>query len=79
MRDMFYDCESLSSLPDISKWDTQKVTNISYMLSNCKSLLSLPDISKWNTQNVTDMSGMFTGCNNKLKISNKFKKGCLIY
>ena len=52
MSSMFSNCELLSSLPDISKWNTQNVTNMSSMFSNCKILSSLPDISKWNTQNV---------------------------
>ena len=29
---MFKDCYSLRSLPDISKWDTKNVTNMSNML-----------------------------------------------
>ena len=29
MSDMFYKCSSLSSLPDISKWNTNKVTDMS--------------------------------------------------
>ena len=62
MRYMFNDCESLSYLPDISKWNTSQVTNMSYMFYNCKSLSSLPDISKWNTTNVSYMRGMFSGC-----------------
>ena len=45
-------CKSLSSLPDISKWNTIKVTNMSYMFYDCKSLISLSDISNWNTNNV---------------------------
>ena len=60
---MFYECNSLSSLPDISKWNTSNVNNMSYMFSECKSLSSLPDISKWNTSNVNDMSFMFSECN----------------
>ena len=51
---IFSDCSSLSSLPDISKWNTNNVTNMSYMFYECSS--SLPDISKWNTNNVTNMS-----------------------
>jgi len=53
---MFCNCSSLSSLPDISKWNTINITNMSGMFCNCSSLSSLPDISKWNTINVTDMS-----------------------
>ena len=59
---MFKGCSSLSSLPDISKWNTNNVSNMSYMFSKCSSLSSLPDISKFNTINVNDMSWMFEGC-----------------
>ena len=41
---MFYNCESLLFLPDISKWNTNNVKDMSSMFSYCKSLLSLPDI-----------------------------------
>ena len=59
---MFSCCKLLSSLPDISKWNTNNVTNMSHMFSNCRLLSSLPDISKWNTNNVADMSLMFSFC-----------------
>ena len=62
MLNMFSYCLSLPSLPDISKWNTQEVTDMNNMFSNCKSLTSLPDISKWNTQNVTNMNSMFSEC-----------------
>ena len=56
---MFYGCSLLKSLPDISKWNTNKVTDMSEMFNGCTKLSSLPDISKWNTYNVTDMDEMF--------------------
>ena len=59
--DMFDNCKSLLSLPDIDKWDTSNITNMAWMFSNC-SLLSLPNISKWNISNVTNMNHMFYGC-----------------
>ena len=62
MSDMFYGCSSLSSLPDISKWNTINVTDMRFMFGECSSLLSLPDISNWNTNKVTKMSYMFYGC-----------------
>jgi len=62
MSHMFNKCSLLSSLPDISKWDTKDVTNMSYMFYLCESLTSLPDISKWDTKKVTDMSHMFNRC-----------------
>ena len=52
----------LSFLPVISNWNTNNVTNMSWMFSYCSSLSSLPDISKWNTNNVTNMSNMFRKC-----------------
>ena len=70
---MFSGYSSLSNLPDISKWNTNKVKKISWMLFECSSLSNLPDISKWNTNNVTNMSYMFYGCSKSLKIPDKFK------
>ena len=64
---MFYDCSSLSSLPNISKWNTKNVTNMGGMFYGCESLSSLPDISKWNTSNVNDMEHMIDKCFNCLK------------
>ena len=62
MSHMFDDCSSLSSLPDISKWNTNNVTDMNHMFEYCSSLSSLPDISKWDTNNVTDMKYMFYNC-----------------
>ena len=59
--DIFDNCKSLLSLPDIYNWDTSNITNMAWMFSNC-SLLSLPNISKWNISNVTNMNHMFYGC-----------------
>ena len=56
---MFSKCISLSSLPDISKWNTNNVKYINCMFYNCTSLSSLPDISKWNINNVNNMNSMF--------------------
>ena len=58
----------LASLPDISKWNTSNVSNMSCMFRDCYLLLSLPDISKWNTSNVVDMSGIFSGCKSLLTL-----------
>ena len=69
---MFYYCSSLKSLPDISKWDTKNVIDISYMFYECKSLKSLPDISKWDIKNVTYMNSMFYNCDPNI-IPIKFK------
>ena len=63
MSHMFRRCNSLTSLPDISKWNISNVNNMSGMFFGCNSLKSLPDISKWNTSNVNYLNSMFAGCN----------------
>ena len=78
MHSLFSECKSLKSLPDISKWNTYNVTDMSSMLFKCESLISLPDISKWNIKNLKKHDIMFEGYSNKLKIPKKFK-GCLIF
>ena len=59
---MFAYCSSLTSIPNISKWNTDHVTNMRGMFLNCKSLKTLPDLTCWNTSMVKDMSDMFNGC-----------------
>ena len=56
---MLYECKSLSSLPDISKWDINDVADMSSMFYYCSSLSSLPDISKWNTNKAISMILLF--------------------
>ena len=51
MSRLFYKCSSLKSLPDISKWNTNNVNNMSLLFFECSSIKSLPDISKWNKNN----------------------------
>ena len=48
MKSMFSTCCKLESLPDISKWNTNNVTNMEGIFGECKSLTSLPVISNWN-------------------------------
>ena len=65
---MFSYCSNLSSISDVSKWDTNKIKDMNSMFSDCSTLLALPDISKWNTSNVTDMSFMFNNCKSLLSL-----------
>lgn len=53
---MFYNCQSLTSVPS---FDTSKVTSMYYMFYNCQNLTSVPS---FDTSNVTDMSYMFQHC-----------------
>ena len=55
MRHLFDGCKSLISLPDISKWNTIKVTDMEHMFDGCNSLKSLPDISKFDENNIINL------------------------
>ena len=56
---MFQYCSSLESLPDISKWNISKVTNMNCLFKGCSSLKILPDVSSWNLENVVEKKEMF--------------------
>jgi surface protein len=58
---MFYNCYKLTSVGDLSNWDTSKVTGMSSMFYYCVNLTSL-DLSNWDTSKVTDMQRMFDWC-----------------
>ena len=58
---MFYGCSSLKEL-NLNNFNTNNVTDMSFMFNFCESITSLPDISKWNTNKVVNMSSMFKGC-----------------
>ena len=53
---MFYQCESLRSIP---LFDTFNVTDMGNMFYGCKKLKTIP---KLDTSNVTNMDGMFENC-----------------
>ena len=59
---IFAYCISLTSLPDISKWNTSNAKIINSFFYNCTSLVSLPDISKWNTGSIRQYECLY--CNN---------------
>ena len=55
---LFYECSSLKSLPDISKWNTNNVIDMSGFFGECSSLKSIPDISKWKIKNVVNINNI---------------------
>ena len=59
MNSAFYNCKSLESLPDLSKWTIKNVKDISGLFQGCCSLKSLPDLSKWETSKIENMNGTF--------------------
>ena len=59
---MFYECASLLSIVNVSKWKTNNINNISYMFYGCSSLIDLSGISSLITDKIIDISYMFFGC-----------------
>ena len=57
----FKHCINLQDIEGIRNFNTDNVTDMSWMFAFCKALTSL-DLSNFNTQNVTDMSCMFYNC-----------------
>ena len=68
---MFSACTSLSSLPDISKWETKNVTNMYCIFYGCSSLSSLPDIDKLELNKSLNTYNLFGGVDKKI-IPKKF-------
>ena len=62
MNEIFSNCSSLISLPDIFDWDTSNIIDMSKIFYNCRSLSFIPDISKWDTSSLIDMNNIFYKC-----------------
>ena len=60
MWEFFSGCSSLTSL-DVSGWNTEKVTDMSYLFNGCSSLTEL-EVEEWDTANCKKMDYMFSGC-----------------
>ena len=70
IKEMFYNCSSFLTSPDISKWNTSNITEIDGLFYNCHDLKSLPDLNNWDISNITNMSYMFYNCINLKSIPN---------
>ena len=76
----YYDgCKNLKEL-NLSSFNTQNVTNMSFMFAGCNNLKEL-NLSSFNTQNVTNIKSIFYLCyisNYDLSCFNKFDKNEMI-
>ena len=68
---MFYGCNELTSVGNISGLDISSVTDMSYMFAFCKKFNQ--DLSKWNVSKVRCNLYMFDSCPIKDKYKPKFK------
>ena len=74
MSSMFLYCESLKSIPDITKWDISSVKDMTEMFKHCHELIDIPDISIWNIKDGISTAWMFDACKKISKdIPLKFK------
>ena len=49
-------------IPDISRWDTNRVSDMSGMFEGCESLTKLPDIENWEFSEEPSIENMFKDC-----------------
>ena len=59
---MFDGCSSLTTIGDLSGWNTSSLTNASDMFAVCSKLTTLGDLSGWDTSNLTNAQYMFGFC-----------------
>ena len=52
----------LTTVGDLSAWDTSKNTSLAAMFQDCEYLESIGDISGWDTSKVTSMHALFNRC-----------------
>ena len=62
---MFKLCSSLKE-SNIPNFNTNNITDMSYMFYNCLSLKEL-NLSNFSNHNVNNMNGMFSGFSDELK------------
>ena len=70
MNAVFFGCVSLTSIPDISKWNTTNVNNIGFLFGLCQSIEYLPDISIWDSTNFENIERLFYNCSSLKKVPN---------
>ena len=65
---VFSNCFSLKELPDISKWNTGNVYDMTGLLENCISLGKLPNISNWDVHNLENVDKIFFNCSSLVSL-----------
>ena len=57
---MFFEYSSLTIVPDISKWDTNKVSAMNCLFT--AKLSSIPEIKNWNFRSLIKKNSIFKWC-----------------
>ena len=61
LRDLFQGFKALTTINNLSNFNTSNVIDMNNMFQGCQKLTTL-DLSSWNTSKVKDMGGMFQDC-----------------
>ena len=69
-KSMFYRCEQLKSIGNLSKWDVSNVKDMNIMFCGCKQLKSIGYLSNWNVSDVENMNHMFSECEQLTSVGN---------
>lgn len=64
MREIFSNCTSLKSIPNIKNWNVSKVTGLNAFFYEYEKTESLSDISEWDISNVSNIGSFFSCCKN---------------
>ena len=58
---VFYNCQKLTTIGDVSGWNTGKIINLKDAFNNCKLINSL-DVSDWDVSKVLSFQTTFADC-----------------
>lgn len=58
---MFHDCDKLTSITGIDKFDVSNVTYFDHIFAGCTNLAAL-NLSNWNFKRATNLNSFFMGC-----------------
>ena len=59
---VFSNCNKLSSIKGLEKWDVKNVENMHSLFSSCSALTSVDGIANWDTSSLKYMDWMFANC-----------------
>ncbi|MDO5563788.1 MAG: BspA family leucine-rich repeat surface protein [Eubacteriales bacterium] len=68
MYSLFKDCESVSTISLSRNFNTQKITNFSYMFSNCFKLNTINEVNRLDLSSATNVESMFASCTELIEI-----------
>ena len=59
---MFNNCNSLTTIGNVSNWNTSNCTAMNSMFRYCRALKEIPPIQTWDLSKVTTLDSIFSEC-----------------